>query len=302
MLGISIRTMYVILETIQTLCYLFYCILEAVIRIFVPAKKKSFAGKLVLITGAGRGIGRQLALKFHSIGARLVLWDINIESVQKVVSEIQKDSGTAVPYACDVSKIDDIKTVAGKVQREVGDIDVLVNNAGILHGGALLTLTEQDIRKTFDINILAYFWTCRQFLPQMINHNSGHIVNVASMAAKRGVAYLTDYAATKKAVEGFTEALMDEMRREGYDGIRFTTVYPLFVDTGMTRFAHDRLSKILSPEEVAGAIVDGVQRNQSTVYIPSNMDMFVRIGQLLPRRFIEDPTDLMYRGIDPQKS
>lgn len=294
--------MYLILEIIQTLCYLFYCIVEAVIRIFVPVKKKSLAGKLVLITGAGHGIGRQLALHFHAVGARLVLWDINKERVQNVVSEIQENGGTATSYVCDVSKIDDIKASADKVRREVGDIDVLVNNAGILHGGSILALTEEDIRKTFDINILAYFWTCRQFLPQMINKNSGHIVNVASMAAKRGVAYLTDYAATKHAVEGFTEALMDEMRREGYDGIHFTCVYPMFVDTGMTKFAHDRLSKILGPEEVASAVIDAVQRNQTTCYIPSNLDMFVRIGNLLPRRFIEDPTDLMYRGIDPQKS
>lgn len=293
--------MYVILEIIQTLCYLFYCIAEATVRIFVPEKKKSFAGKLVLVTGAGHGIGRELALHFSDIGARLVLWDINKQNVENVVQEIQENGGTATSYICDVSKIEEIKSVADKVRREVGDVDVLVNNAGILHGASFLTLTDAEIKRTIDINLLAYFWTCRQFLPSMINRNSGHIVNIASMAAKKGVAYLTDYAASKYAVQGFTEALSDEMRREGYDGIFFTTVFPMFVDTGMTKFSHDRMSKMLSPAEVASAVVEGVQRNKKGVYIPSNLDWSVRIGNLLPRRFIDDPTDLMYRGIDPQK-
>ncbi|XP_045182028.2 17-beta-hydroxysteroid dehydrogenase 13-like [Mercenaria mercenaria] len=293
--------MYVILEIIQTICYLIYCIIEATVRIFVPEKKKSFAGKLVLVTGAGHGIGRELSLKFSAIGARLVLWDINKDNVESVVREIQENGGTATSYICDVSKIDEIKSVADKVRREIGDVDALVNNAGILHGAAFLTLTDEEIKRTIDINLLAYFWTCRQFLPPMINRNSGHIVNVASMAAKKGVAYLTDYAASKHGVEGFTDALSDEMRREGYDGLYFTTVFPMFVDTGMTKFAHDRLSKMLSPAEVASAVVEGVQRNKKSVYIPSNLDWSVRIGGLFPRKFVDEPTDLMYRGIDPQK-
>lgn len=293
--------MYIILEIIQTISYLIYCIIEGVIRFFVPEKKKSLAGKLVLVTGAGHGIGRELAIQFSGVGARVALWDINKVNIENVVKEIQENGGTATSYVCDVSNIDQIKSTADKLRREIGDVDVVVNNAGILNGGPFLLLKDEEIKRTIDINLLAYFWTCRQFLPPMINRNSGHIVNVASMAAMKGVAYLTDYAASKYGVKGFTEALADEMRREGYDGIFFTTIFPMFVDTGMTKYAHDRLSKMLSPGEVASAVIEGVQRNKKTVFIPSNLDWSVAIGGLFPRRFLDDPTDLMYRGIDPQK-
>ncbi|KAH3712331.1 hypothetical protein DPMN_072028 [Dreissena polymorpha] len=266
---------------------------------FVPIKKKSFAGKVVLVTGAGHGIGRELALQFSEIGARLVLWDINSANLEKVKNEIQKTGHTAVSYVCDVSKIEDIKAVAKKVRQDVGEVEMLVNNAGILHGGALLSLSEQDIRRTFDVNVLAHFWTCREFLPHMIRQNEGHIVNVASMSAQRAVAYLTDYASSKYAVKGFTQGLRDELRREGHTGIHLTTAYPMFVDTGLAQYAIDR-DGMLTPRDVAAAVVDGVQRNEPSVFIPGRYRYTLPIMSWLPSKFLDHPTEFMYKGIHPQ--
>ncbi|WAR16173.1 DHB11-like protein [Mya arenaria] len=116
---------------------------KAVIRFFVPVKKKSFAGTIVLVTGAGHGIGKELAMKFSEVGARLILWDINKRQVEEVEQTIRKSrhkDDAAKSYVCDVSKVENIKATAAKMRREVGEVEVLVNNAGILHGGSLLEI------------------------------------------------------------------------------------------------------------------------------------------------------------------
>ncbi|XP_052761387.1 17-beta-hydroxysteroid dehydrogenase 13-like [Mya arenaria] len=295
--------MYIVIQIFQTLFYLIYCYLEAVIRFFVPVKKKSFAGTIVLVTGAGHGIGKELAMKFSEVGARLILWDINKRQVEEVEQTIRKSrhkDDAAKSYVCDVSKVENIKATAAKMRREVGEVEVLVNNAGILHGGSLLEMSEEDIKRTFDVNILAYIWTCREFLPYMVRRNEGHIVNMASMSAQTGVAYLTEYSASKYAVRGFTEALKDEMRREGHTGINFTTVYPMFVATGMTKYTVGIGVEWLTPAQVAIAVVEGAQMNETSVFIPSWYRGLLKISSLWPSKFKENPNELMYKGINPQ--
>lgn len=292
--------MAVLLEIIQLLLYLAYTYIDAVISWFRKKTPKSITGKLVLVTGAGHGIGREFALQLSALGARLVLWDINKTNNERVAAEVRERGGTATPYVCDVSKIDDIKDVAAKVRREVGDIDILVNNAGILNGGALLELSEKDIRRTIDINVMAHFWTLREFLPAMIEKNAGMVINVASMAGKGGVAYLVDYCASKFAVVGMTEALADEMRREGHTGVRFTYVCPMFVDTGLTKYSTERFGRMLTPHEVAEAAIDGALTGEIMVTIPAALKSRLRIGALLPRKFILRLNKFLGLGINPQ--
>lgn len=292
--------MAVLLEIMQLLLYLAYTYIDAVISLFRTKKPKSITEKLVLVTGAGHGIGREFALQLSALGAKLVLWDINKTNNERVAAEIRERGGTATSYVCDVSKIDDIKDVAAKVRREVGDIDILVNNAGILNGGALLDLTEKDIRRTMDINIMAHFWTLREFLPSMIERNSGHVINVASMAGKGGVAYLVDYCASKHAVVGCTEALADEMKREGHTGIGFTYVCPMFVDTGLTKYSRERFGRMFTPHEVAEAAIHGALTGEMMVTIPAAMKSRMRIGALLPRKFLIRLNEFLGMGINPQ--
>lgn len=292
--------MAVFLEIIHLLLYLVYTYIDAVISLFRPKKPKSVTGKLVLVTGAGHGIGREFALQLSALGTRLVLWDINKTNNDRVAAEVKERGGQATAYVCDVSKIDDIKDVAAKVRREVGDIDILVNNAGILNGGALLELSEKDIRRTMDINIMAHFWTLREFLPSMIEKNSGMVINVASMAGKGGVAYLVDYCASKFAVVGLTEALADEMRREGHTGVKFTYVCPMFVDTGLTKYSIERFGRMLTPHEVAEAAIHGALTEELMVTVPAGMKSRMRIGALLPRKFLVRLNKFLGMGINPQ--
>jgi all-trans-retinol dehydrogenase (NAD+) len=151
-----------------------------------------------------------------------------------------------------------------------GDVDVLVNNAGVVTGRPLLELSDEHIERTFAVNTLALFWTTRAFLPAMKARGSGHIVTVASAAGLIGTARETDYAASKFAAVGFNEALRQELRRGG-SGVKTTVVCPYYIDTGMfagvkTRFPS--LLPVLKEQDVADRVLRAVQHDAPTVQMP----------------------------------
>ncbi|XP_070183982.1 estradiol 17-beta-dehydrogenase 11-like [Littorina saxatilis] len=275
---------------------------QAFIAVIFPPARKSLDGQVVLITGAGHGIGRELALEITRAAprAKLVLWDLNKENNDATASQVKELGGEAYSYACDVSKSSEIHSVAQKVRQDVGEVDVLINNAGILYGGALLDMEEKHIRRTFEVNTLAHFWTAREFLPAMMEKNRGHIVNIASMSAKGGTAFLVDYSASKHAVYGMTEALGEEMRKLGKPGVKTTVVCPMFVNTGLCMFPNDRFGKVLTPEEVATATVDGMLRNEEYVFVPRPLWFSLRITGLLPVRVNQYIKEFGEIGIEPQ--
>ncbi|XP_013408959.1 17-beta-hydroxysteroid dehydrogenase 13-like, partial [Lingula anatina] len=213
-------------------------------------------------------------------------WDVNKDGNEATADEVRKQGGTAHAYLCDVSNTDDVKRVAERVRRDVGDVTILVNNAGILHGLDLLQLTDQQIRKTIEINTMAHFWTVREFLPKMLEFDHGHIVTVSSMSGFYGASYLVDYSTSKYAVRGFTEALAEEIRRLGKTQIKTTTVFPMFVDTGLVTGIDQRFEKQLTPQQVAKATVSGVLRNRLHVFVPRKCDFTARLKMFLPTKVI----------------
>ncbi|CAC5366522.1 17-beta-hydroxysteroid dehydrogenase 13 [Mytilus coruscus] len=276
---------------------LFYYYIDAIISAFIPAKPKSIAGKIVLVTGAGHGIGKEIALELARKGAKLVLWDVNKANNEETATEIRTE----------------------QMRREVGDVDILVNNAGILYGGELLKLKEAHIRRTFEVNTLAHFWTVKEFMPAMLEKNSGHIVTIASMSAKSGTAYLVDYSwiscwsiqntcqsteilvsASKYAAYGFTEALQEEILKLGKDGVKTTTVNPMFVATGLVKEPKDKVYPILKPKDVALETVKGIMYDQEFVYIPRSLNISLRVAGLFPRKFQRFLKAFAEQGIKPQ--
>jgi len=171
-------------------------------------------------------------------------------------------------------------------------VDILVNNAGVIAAKSLVDLSENEIRRTMDVNVMAHFWTLKEFLPDMIKRRSGHIVCISSMAGKAVTQLLTDYCASKFAAHALNEALEFELRYLHVAGINFTTVYPAAVDTRMmseiSQHAefHQRFGPLLKPEEVAKFVVDGVLYNKRHVYIPSDMRFFPLILAILPAKAI----------------
>ncbi|XP_066581195.1 short-chain dehydrogenase/reductase family 16C member 6-like isoform X2 [Prorops nasuta] len=266
----------VLVDAVVLLLKILYYIGESIYRFFVPLEEKSVAGEIVLITGAGHGIGRELALRYASLGATVVCWDLNPQGNEETVNEIKKLGGTAAhAYQCDVSNREQVRETAERVKQEVGNVTILVNNAGIMPCHAFLDHTPEEIRKIFDINVLAHFWMLQAFLPSMIDKNHGHIVALSSMAGLLGIANLVPYCASKFAVRGLMESLSEELRctASGRNmNIKFTTIYPYMVDTGLCKKPKIRFPSIMAlvpPQEAAAEIIRAQRRDYTEVSIPS---------------------------------
>ncbi len=249
-------------------------------------------GATVLITGAASGLGRQLALRFDRLGARLVLWDVDAERLAVVADEIRARSGRepcAAPV--DVSNPEAVRRSAAEALA-AGPVDILVNNAGIVSGGLLLDLTDAQIARTFAVNTLALFWTTRAFLPDMIHRGRGHIVTIASAGGLVGASRLTDYAASKHAAVGFDESLRAELRRTA-PGIVTTVVCPFYISTGMfagakTRFP--RLLPVLKETDVVERIVRAIQRDERRLIVPPIVRL-LPVLRVLPVRWFDGVID-----------
>ncbi|KFM01711.1 Epidermal retinol dehydrogenase 2, partial [Aptenodytes forsteri] len=222
------------LETFKVIGLTIYYLLESLVFFVVPRRKKNVSGEIVLITGAASGIGRLLSLKFASLGATVVLWDINQEGL-KETSRLARENGAVRVhcYICDCSKRQDIYRVADEVKKEVGDVSILVNNAGIVTGKRFIDSPEALVEKNMEVNIMAHFWTYKAFLPAMMASNHGHLVSIASSAGLTGVNGLSDYCASKFAAVGFAESVDYEMRSLGKTGVKTTIVCPYIINTGM---------------------------------------------------------------------
>lgn len=228
----------------------------------------------ILVTGAARGLGRQMALAFGSRGANLVLWDIDAEHLATTVADVARVAPTPPRgYVCDVGDRDMVAATARQVVAEAGQIDILVNNAGVMSGRWLLDCSDRQIERTIAVNSLALFWTCRAFLPGMIAAARGHVVTVASAAGLLGVAGLVDYCASKWAAVGFDEALRMELRRVA-PRLRTTVVCPYLIDTDLVLGVRPRfpwLTPSSPPDAVAARIVRAVARNERRVIMPPLM-------------------------------
>lgn len=293
----------IIADIFLVLLKIFYHIIEGIYRYFVPVDEKSVAGEIVLVTGAGHGIGKELALKYASLGATVVCWDINQTGNDETVNEIKKMGGAAAHgYKCDVSKREEVMQVADKVKKEVGCVTILVNNAGIMPCKPFLEHNADEIQKMFDINVMAHFWILQAFLPGMLAKNHGHVVALSSMAGIIGLTNLVPYCASKFAVRGMMEALSEELRISSSVGgtksnIKFTTIYPYMVDTGLCKnpkIKFPSLMAVVSPKEAATIIVRSQRRDVPEYSIPSHwlgVNYFLRNFPVKVARGIKDFLD-----------
>ncbi|MBV8346789.1 MAG: SDR family oxidoreductase [Mycolicibacterium sp.] len=255
----------------------------------------TIAGKHVVITGAGSGIGRLVASRMAAKGAAVTMVDINEDNLTRTAEQVRGAGGRARGYACDVSDREAVARVARQIVREAGPVDILVNNAGVVSGNWLLDLSDAQIERTFGVDALGLFWMTRAFLPAMIERNAGHIVTVASAAGLVGSCQETDYAASKHAAAGFDEALRMELRRKA-PGVRTTLICPYYIDTGMftgvrTRFP--RLLPILKEDQVAERIVRAVEANQGRVVMPPAVRVMPVLRELLPLRAFDKLVDAL---------
>ncbi|XP_077132177.1 17-beta-hydroxysteroid dehydrogenase 13-like [Ranitomeya variabilis] len=279
--------MNIVLEILLLLLTIAYSYLEAMVMLFLPAKRKSVSGEIVLITGAGHGIGKITATEFAKLHSVLVLWDINKNGVEETAEQCRNLGAKVYTYLVDCSKREDIGEAAEKVKEEVGDVNILVNNAGVVFCADLLSLEDSQIQKIFEVNVLAHFWTTRAFLPSMMRKNHGHIVTIASSAGLLGVPFLVDYCSTKFAAVGYHKALTAELAALKMSGIKTSCLCPVFVDTGFVKNPSTRFAPVLLPVDVAKTLVDGILINKKMIYIPSFMSLIGVLDLFLPERALK---------------
>ena len=180
-----------ICSTARDVLQIFAILIQKFISIFIPSQfkhLKDVSNEVVLITGGGSGIGALLAQKFSDLGSKVILWDINENGMASVKSDIEAKGGVCHTYKVDVSNRKLVYEMAFKVKSDVGkNVTILINNAGIVSGQKIDKLSDDQILKTMNVNVMSMFWTIRAFLPGMKNLNHGHIVNVASLAGTCGV-------------------------------------------------------------------------------------------------------------------
>jgi all-trans-retinol dehydrogenase (NAD+) len=246
------------------------------------------SGSTALITGGASGIGRLVALRLAERGARIVVWDLDGDRAAQAAAPIRGRSGsTAVGYAVDVTDRGQVYAMADRVRADVGDVDIVVNNAGIVSGARLLDIPDEKIERTFQVNTLALYWVTKAFLPAMIEHGRGHIVTVASAAGFVGVARQTDYSASKHAAVGFDESLRVELAQHA-PGLRTTAICPYYIDTGMFEGVRTRvpfLLPILKQDKVADQIVRAIERDKRLVVMPPLIRLTPVLRFLPPRAF-----------------
>ena len=224
-------------------------------------------GKVALITGARRGMGRTHALKLAKAGAKVVVADISLEDCQKVVDEIKKGKGEALAVKCDVTKKGEVDEMVKKTVEKFGKVDILVNNAGICQFKPFLELTEEEWDRTLDINLKGYFLCAQAAVKEMAKKKSGVIINIASVAMGQqgvGMPNIAHYCASKGGIVGMTEALAVELAPYN---IRVNAISPGMIETPMigpvkqdpktmeAMLARVPMHRVGKPEEVSNLVL-----------------------------------------------
>ncbi|XP_009081032.1 PREDICTED: epidermal retinol dehydrogenase 2-like [Acanthisitta chloris] len=275
-------------KLLQYLKLAIFLFMENFICLF-PLRKKYFAGEIVLITGSANGIGRQIALKLAPLGVNLVLWDIDDEGNKETSRLAQQNGANRVfAYHCDCSSREDIYEQADKVRKEVGDVTILINNAGILIGEKFCDIPDADFEKTLRINFFSQVWTCKAFLPAMMACNRGHLVSIASAGGFLGLYRMTDYASSKYAVIGMMEAINSELYHAGKHGIKTTIICPYFINTALTKGLKNGSSflfPIYDAEYVASKIIDAIKKEKFYLIMPLTVHFFA-LKTLIPRNLL----------------
>jgi NADP-dependent 3-hydroxy acid dehydrogenase YdfG len=242
------------------------------------------AGETAAITGAARGIGRATAEAFLGKGMKVAIGDVDYEAARSTASQL---GASAVALPLDVTDRASFAAFLDGAERQLGPIDVLVNNAGIMQVGRFIDEDDLTARRMIDINIHGVILGMKLALERMIPRDRGHIVNISSQAGKFGAPGGATYSATKHAVVGLSEAVRGELRLMGAH-IDVSYVMPFVVNTELgSGLGQARGMSSLEPAEVADAIVEALRHGTVDVWVPKSAKRTNVLGAVLPRSLSE---------------
>ena len=250
-----------------------------------------FNDKRVLITGGASGIGRLMGAMALEKGARtLVIWDINQQSIDDTIAELTA-KGKVVGYRVDISDEQLVIETAKAVKEQVGQIDILINCAGIITSNKTFdNFTTAEIHRTMNINTVAPMVVALQFLPDMIARNSGHICNISSAGGLISNPKMSVYAASKWAVIGWSDSVRIELEQMG-SRVKVTTIAPYYIKTGMFDGVKSPIVPLMKPEYAARQIIRAIEKDSLVKVVTKLIPLpyhFVRFMQgILPVRLFD---------------
>jgi 3-oxoacyl-[acyl-carrier protein] reductase len=219
-------------------------------------------GRVALVTGAGKGIGRAVALALAKEGVHVGLMARTAKDLESVAEEVLMLGARASFAPADISNMEQVNKAVEKIKDDLGFISILINNAGSATFGKFLDLEPEQWIKQVEVNLFGTYYVTRKVLPEMIENRTGDIINIASSAGLRGSALTSAYSASKFGLNGLTESLMQEVRK---DNIRVTALNPSTVVTDLaykSNLINNNEDKLMHPEDMAEFIVNGLKLNR----------------------------------------
>ncbi len=250
-------------------------------------QRRSLSGKVVAITGGARGIGKATATALVRKGCRVAIGDLELELAEQTAAGL---GGGTIALALDVTDRGSFARFLDETERQLGPVDVVVNNAGIMPVTAIVDESDASIKRQLDINIYGVIVGTQLAIERMRPRGSGHIVNIASQAGKTALPGIATYSGTKHAVVGINEAVRAELRGSG---VEVHNVMPTLVNTELTAGLGQKLIKAVDADDVANEIVDALELGRFDVYVPRENAIMTRFSALLPRRASEAVGRLM---------
>lgn len=266
-----------------------------------------FKTKTVVITGAGSGLGRGLALEFAALGWRVAASDINVQMAEETVSLVQEAGGDGLAVKCDVTKPEEVQTLADTVVSEWGSVDIIINNAGVPVTGLMEEVSLEDWQFEIDIMLMSVVYGCRTIIPIFKNQGRGYIVNIASAAGIVSLPEMSPYNVTKAGVISLSETLRGELSGSN---IGVTVVCPTFFKTNLldqARFTDEhqrRKAEAIfkkfhhgSAETVSKATIKAIRKNKLYVFPQTDSKVFWFVKRLMPQTFYNIHAFVEARGI-----
>ncbi|WP_066218368.1 3-ketoacyl-ACP reductase [Formosa haliotis] len=232
---------------------------------------RSLKGQYSVITGAGKGIGKALALALAKEGVNIGLLARTAADIESVAAEIKTLGVEAITVTADVSSLDEVNAAADYIKSKFKTIDILINNAGIAKFGSFMELEPKEWEQIIKVNLMGMYYVTRAFLLDMITNTSGDIINISSTAGLKGNALTSAYSASKFAVLGLTESLMQEVRKHN---IRVTALTPSTVATPLAldlNLTDGNPESVMQPEDIAELVIAQLKLNRRVIIKESSI-------------------------------
>jgi NAD(P)-dependent dehydrogenase (short-subunit alcohol dehydrogenase family) len=254
-------------------------------------ERRSLSGKVVAITGGARGIGKATATALVCKGCRVAIGDLDLELAEGTATGL---GGGTIALPLDVTDRASFEAFLDETERQLGPVDAVINNAGIMPVTPFVDETGDSVRRQIDINLHGVITGTQLAIERLRPRGSGYIVNIASQAGKAGIPGIATYSATKHAVVGLSEAVRAELRNSG---VEVLCVMPTIVNTELTSGVGQRWIKPVEAEDVANEIVDAMEVPRFDVFVPRANGGLYKFMNLLPRKARE----AMGRGMGVDK-